>query len=486
MKRLFLITVIIFSAIISMIAQERKVTAKSYFAKPYVPLTEQTSNQISEKDVAMISEAEKRINQVFEEYSSSQSHPEASSEEDEFEEISSDAEEKEEDDDDEPMSEEDIAAAKRYEEILKQARERKIKRVPSFVDDGYGNPVPGSWKYPDSTEVAETPVEKSEPVAAPVPAPIPAPEPEKVLADIMEDLDAPYEDASVYTDSVAEQVFDESLLPDHPEPAVKKRNLTPREVVMQKRAARNSQYLRRTADGKMPEGVYIMDVDNEFTEWHEWEKGSTRPAAIALISKKIKVLIALHDASYKKVIWGPTGAVNEIMLTLPNHSNRELGEEWADMNGEKNTDLLVEYLNPRQSSALWLAGNYIFPDKDETRGYLPAIGEFFEVYDHIEDVNDALLKAGGDVLRDEWYWTSTQHYLDYRMWAFGGFDSEGNRWFAQLRNGDNIYAERYGIFRAWVRAFGRMPEVEMVKDATYDYSYEDYLDQRIYGEDFEY
>ena len=72
------------------------------------------------------------------------------------------------------------------------------------------------------------------------------------------------------------------------------------------------------------------------------------------------------------------------------------------------------------------------------------------------------------------------------MWAFGGFDSEGNRWFAQLRNGDNIYAERYGIFRAWVRAFGRMPEVEMVQDATYDYSYEDYLDQRIYGEDFEY
>jgi hypothetical protein len=105
---------------------------------------------------------------------------------------------------------------------------------------------------------------------------------------------------------------------------------------------------------------------------------------------------------------------------------------------------------------MYLMGSYAFADG--AIGYIPSLGELREMFKHKSEINEAIRIVGGTPIRNEWYWSSTQHFLDYRIWTYGGRTEDGSRCFAQIRNGDNEIGRRYGACFLHCRPFGELGE----------------------------
>lgn len=72
----------------------------------------------------------------------------------------------------------------------------------------------------------------------------------------------------------------------------------------------------------------------------------------------------------------------------------------ADWNGQQNTEHL---------KAVGLSDNISLSDG----WYIPSMGEMLFIFTHKKEVNEALEKAGGHPIADEWYWTSTEYSATY-------------------------------------------------------------------------
>ena len=211
-------------------------------------------------------------------------------------------------------------------------------------------------------------------------------------------------------------------------------------------------------------GIYVFDLKGDFYTSESWNvENNNTVVGIALITDNTKALIALRNANTDGyVVWGPDGLVDGVVTTASNYSNCVPGVAQSDYNGISNTQKEVQQLSPQSNTALYLANAYIFPDNHN--GYLPALGELIDMFDRIEAVNDLLEKVDGEKIEDFWYWSSTQHYLYYRAWAYGGTDSPEGRWFAQLRNENSPLVSSYGPCRINVRAFGVIPKTMEIEN----------------------
>ena len=203
------------------------------------------------------------------------------------------------------------------------------------------------------------------------------------------------------------------------------------------------------------ESVFIIDDGGFGVPIDNWEP-DMGCLAIGLNTSKVSARIALNNISNHKVVWGPSGFVMGILTTQQNFSNMRPGVAQEDFRGMDNTNKEVELLYTEEESLIKLIGSYAFPDG--AIGYVPALGELEELFNYQEDINRALRKVGGTLLKNEWLWTSTQHYLDYRVWAYGGRNQDGSRCFAQLRNGDNEMGRIYGACMLNCRPFGELGE----------------------------
>lgn len=219
-----------------------------------------------------------------------------------------------------------------------------------------------------------------------------------------------------------------------------------------KTSAYRSEQITVTNNTIPSNGIYVYDTDGNFTPSKMWKvENNSKVVGIAIITNRTKALIALKNAhDGKKVIWGPDGFVNGISRSEIN-SNFKPGFAALDYNGEENTYLLLNSLLPNAGTAIRIAKDFMFPDG--TKGYLPALGELIDVFNNLNEVNELLMKVGGEIIENTWYWTSTQHYLNYRAWAYGG-DASGSNSFAQLRNGNSQIAKTYGAAYLLVRPFG--------------------------------
>ena len=157
------------------------------------------------------------------------------------------------------------------------------------------------------------------------------------------------------------------------------------------------------------------------------------------------------------VIWGASGLVSCVAATQANGSNAVPGAVTKDYSGYNNTRLINQALNSPDNSAVKMAAGYAFGNG--IRGYLPAFGELSDVKNRLSDVNSALLLIGGSPM-DGLYWSSSQHYLNYRAWwvQFGsGHDSQQH--FAALRNNSTpLSSSYYNACYALLRPFGKLPD----------------------------
>lgn len=62
---------------------------------------------------------------------------------------------------------------------------------------------------------------------------------------------------------------------------------------------------------------------------------------------------------------------------------------------------------------------------DAVKKKIPSIGEWAAINENLETVNKALIRAGGEPLKEEWYWSSSE-CDDSNGWCYRFYDCNGS------------------------------------------------------------
>lgn len=150
---------------------------------------------------------------------------------------------------------------------------------------------------------------------------------------------------------------------------------------------------------KLKTGVFIQDIDGNLYTTSEWDDTKT-PNGIAVSTENVKVLLALTET---------TAAIsNSSTDKFGNYTTGTTSTYTAmiDYNGRLNTANIIKLNDSIYDAAGW-CDTFIFPN-GKTKGYLPSLGELWEIYQNKSAVDAALSACGGtaiDTFSD--YWSST-------------------------------------------------------------------------------
>lgn len=208
------------------------------------------------------------------------------------------------------------------------------------------------------------------------------------------------------------------------------------------------------------DGVYVMDWEGRLVDPESWDT-AYQALGVALLTSDFQARIALQDCE-KQMVWGPDG-LNLNVVASSAEANDDGGEGMKDYAGEYNTYQFIHRQSADDTTALYAAYHFLFPDG--SKGYLPALGEMEKAQGEYGDrVNEALIRCGGTPI-EGWHWTSTQKMSPYRAFAM---DCDKGFCFAQLRSGQSFGAELYGLFRCKTRPFGAIKK-RVEEDYTYEW-----------------
>jgi len=138
----------------------------------------------------------------------------------------------------------------------------------------------------------------------------------------------------------------------------------------------------------LPDGVYFVKNDNNTIVPFSGQKHFDDCCGIGVKYGDASFVAALRDA-----------CDDEVPLTVDKSSHRSYQNDFhkavEDYDGAGNTKKLLPVLNPD-----------IQLGKDE---YIPSLGELLTIFMHFDTINRALTAVGGDTIRDDWYWSSTEY-----------------------------------------------------------------------------
>lgn len=152
-------------------------------------------------------------------------------------------------------------------------------------------------------------------------------------------------------------------------------------------------------------GVYIYDRKGNYHLASEFDTSlSSIAIGVVLISNTIKCGI-LGDSS-TPVQWCPSSQY-EIVSGVANVSDMEAAQ--VEMAGKSNTDSIINRYGVNTDTS----AGFIVSQIDSTLGldlYLPSSGQMFEIYKHINEINEAFSKfaSSASIKTNTTYWTSTQ------------------------------------------------------------------------------
>ena len=185
-------------------------------------------------------------------------------------------------------------------------------------------------------------------------------------------------------------------------------------------------------------GVFIQDKSGKLWTTDSWDTSNNSNAnAIAVLTSNVKVLVALTDSGGTKQIHSSySGALENYMTAISDTTQAK-----ADYKGAENTANIMKLQSSTSYAAGW-CNAFTFPD-GKTKGHLPSLGEFWEVYQNKSLVDAALSKCGGTAINTgSYHWCST-------FWGIDG----GNR-FCWILRWSVGYVSYYDLDdRRYVRAF---------------------------------
>ena len=177
---------------------------------------------------------------------------------------------------------------------------------------------------------------------------------------------------------------------------------------------KNDELTTKADTAFIPNGVYILHETLGVRTVDGWNpKNNDGVVGVLLIEDDHKIVVALED-SPKNLLWS-----NE--RELINQPVDELEDAQNDFNGE----YYCQKLDSPDFPAAYYCKTY---NKGNRDWYLPSTGELWMIYDHFEEIQNALSIVGGQKFVSNWdegipeYWSSTE---------YGAMDA----WYLNLRNG---------------------------------------------------
>ena len=174
---------------------------------------------------------------------------------------------------------------------------------------------------------------------------------------------------------------------------------------------KNNDELTNVADTAfVPDGVYILHDTLGIKTVEEWNsKNNDGVVGILLIEGEHRIVVALED-SPKNLSWAKK-------CELVNQPIGELEDAKFDFNGE----YYCQKLDSPDFPAAYYCLNY---KKGGRNWYLPSSGELWMIYNHLEEIQNALSIVGGQKFVTTFddgvpvYWSSTEYSATYAWYLY--------------------------------------------------------------------
>ena len=169
------------------------------------------------------------------------------------------------------------------------------------------------------------------------------------------------------------------------------------------RSKKNDELTTKADTAFVPDGVYILHETLGVNGVEGWNpKNNNGVVGILLIEDDHKIVVSLEDA-LEELYWSKG-------FKLVNYPIQDREDAKFDFNGEE----YCRNLNSPDFPAAYYCLNYKKGGRD---WYLPSTGELLLIYQHLDEIQNALSIVGGQEFVDEWddednvpcYWSSTEY-----------------------------------------------------------------------------
>ncbi len=185
-----------------------------------------------------------------------------------------------------------------------------------------------------------------------------------------------------------------------------------------------------------PNGVYIMHKDRKLFRIENWTYPNEDASGVAVKTDNYSFVIAKENSVHIK--WSTQDVLINNCTTTKSESIAK-----KDYNGKQNTDAIVSQLGTSDTYAARYCKEYTFPHG--VQGYLPAVGEWMEVYKYKIEIDVYMSLIGGDALDNglqynALLWCSTQ-------------EDEADAWYTDWRGKINSYYKSANYNTCYARPF---------------------------------
>lgn len=157
-----------------------------------------------------------------------------------------------------------------------------------------------------------------------------------------------------------------------------------------------------------PDGIYfILSPSNAIHESLATDEDKRNSIAVGVKMGNRFANVLLHDAAGGEEV--ALCQEDKVPCGSEQFFHDTFWKAMSDWNGEANTNDMRSALNPD-----------INLGENE---YIPSVAQLHLILLNINEINKALVEAGGDPMKEDWYWSSTEgssYYAWYVYFSFGG------------------------------------------------------------------
>lgn len=167
-------------------------------------------------------------------------------------------------------------------------------------------------------------------------------------------------------------------------------------------------------------GVYILDVDNKLFKKDKWDiANNSKAMGVAVITDNCAFCIQIIEDG-RLYPFTTDGHLIDEFPSVVTTKDREVALK--DFKGYSNSDTITSNDWDRIYEALFAA--WVEWPNGHTNGYVGSLGEWQELYQHVDEVNEYLALIDGDPI-DSYYWSSTLYDTE-AVWIFLAYTSTPN------------------------------------------------------------
>lgn len=169
-----------------------------------------------------------------------------------------------------------------------------------------------------------------------------------------------------------------------------------------------------------PKGVYILDIDNKLFKKDKWDiENNSKAMGVAVITDNCAFCIQIIEDG-RLYPFTTDGHLIDEFPSVVTTKNEEVALK--DFNGYSNSNTITSNDWDKIYEAVFAA--WVEWPNGHTNGYVGSLGEWQELYQHIDEVNEYLALIEGDPI-DSYYWSSTLYDTE-AVWIFLAYTSTPN------------------------------------------------------------